>query len=182
MNRTTISACVFAVATSLGGCGAGEVEYGGAVHVTSPELVAVGPGIQVVADADEPLFYSDGAYWLYRASNWYRSDNDRSGFAPIEPVDVPVAVRTIDRPQMYVQYRRHVHREPWARARRPQERTSGHSQPAYPQPTDDPSPQPNAIPLPQVYPPTTPNTAPPQPNTIPPSTTPMPQRENLSTS
>src|SRR5439155_23656719 len=102
MKRTTISAYVFVVAASLGGCGAGEVEYGGEVHVTSPELVTVSPDVQVVADADEPLFYSDGAYWLYRDNNWYRSDNYRGGFARIEPVRVPVAVRTIDRPQMYV--------------------------------------------------------------------------------
>ena len=41
---------------------------------TSPELVAVGPDVQVVADADEPLFYADSYYWLYRDNMWLRSD------------------------------------------------------------------------------------------------------------
>jgi hypothetical protein len=103
-----ISALAFAVATSLAGCmGTGEVEYAGAVHVTSPELIVVSPGVQVVADADEPLFYSDGYYWLYRGGYWLRSDSYRGGFARVDVTYVPQRIRTIQQPQVYAQYRRH---------------------------------------------------------------------------
>lgn len=102
-----ISALAFAVATSLAGCmGTGEVEYAGAVHVTSPELIEVSPGVQVIADADEPLFYSDGYYWLYRGGTWLRSDSYRGGFVRVEIRYVPQRIRTIDQPQVYAQYRR----------------------------------------------------------------------------
>ena len=140
MKRTTVSACVFVVAASLAGCGAtGDVEYSGEVRVTSPELVAISPGVQVVEDADEPLFYADNNYWLYRDSTWYRSDSYRGGFARVDYTYVPSEIRTIDRPQVYVQYRRNMGRNnhndrDYARDRRPQERTQQYQQPTYQQP------------------------------------------------
>lgn len=103
-----VSAYVFVVAASLAGCApTGDVEYAGEVHVTSPELVTISPGVQVVADADEPLFYSDGMYWLYRDNGWYRSDSYRGGFARVEYSYLPQRIRVIEQPQAYVQYRRH---------------------------------------------------------------------------
>jgi hypothetical protein len=77
------------------------------VHVTSPELVTVSPGVEVVADADEPLFYADGYYWLYRDDTWLRSDSYRGGFVRVDFAYVPQPIRTIQRPQVYAQYRRH---------------------------------------------------------------------------
>lgn len=136
MKRTCISACVFAVAASLAGCMAtSEVEYAGAVRVTSPELVTISPGVQVIADADEPLFYSRGYYWLYRDGYWFRSDSYRGGFARIDLVYVPGELRVIDRPQLYVQYRRHLGRDRYARpAPQQQTRTPTYQTPTYQQP------------------------------------------------
>lgn len=117
MRAHRISAYVFAVAASLAGCtGTGDVRYAGEVRVTSPELIVLEPGVQVVADADEPLFFADGFYWLYRDGYWLRSSNYQRGFVRVELSYVPERVRGIERPQTYVQYRRHMGRTHHARA------------------------------------------------------------------
>jgi hypothetical protein len=116
MKLTRVSAYVFAVATSLAGCtGTGDVEYAGEVRVSSPELIEISPGVQVIADADEPLFYSDGTYWLYRDGYWLRSNDYRRNFARVQLTYVPQRIRSIERPQTYAQYRRHSGRNIEAR-------------------------------------------------------------------
>jgi len=139
MKPTRLSACVFAVAASLAGCMAtSEVEYAGSVRVTSPELVTISPGVQVIADADEPLFYSRGYYWLYRDGFWFRSDSYRSGFARIDTVYLPGELRVIERPQLYVQYRRHIGRDRFARPGNVQTRTQTYQTPTYQEPQPEP--------------------------------------------
>src|SRR5262245_33244430 len=126
MQRQRISICAFVGALSLASCyGTGDVEYSGEVRVTSPELVVLSPGVSVIADADEPLFYSDGYYYLYRDGYWLRSATFRSGFARVDFTYVPQRIRVIERPQMYVQYRRHMGRDRFARERQPQQRMPG---------------------------------------------------------
>lgn len=137
-----VSAYVFAVAASLAGCApTGDVEYAGEVHVTSPELVTISPGVQVVADADEPLFYSDGMYWLYRDNGWYRSDSYRGGFARVDYSYLPQRIRVIEQPRAYVQYRRHGEGR-YARDRQMQTRSQ--QSPTYQQPTQQVQQQPQA--------------------------------------
>lgn len=109
MTRTRVSACAVLVAASLAGCGSTrDVQYAGEVHVTSPELVQLGPGVQVIADADEPIFFTGGDYWLYRDGYWFRSNDYRSGYARIEYRAVPQELRDIDKPQLYVHYSRNA--------------------------------------------------------------------------
>ena len=60
-----------------------------------PDLVTVSPGVQVIADYDEPIFYSDGFYWRYDGGGWYRSTYYTGGWVYARP---PVAVLRIDRP------------------------------------------------------------------------------------
>jgi len=106
MKLTTLAG--WFIAAGLVGCaGTGEVEYSGGVAVASPDLVEVEPGVQVLADADAPVFYSDGAYWEYRDGMWYRSGYYDRGFARVDINYVPVRIRTIDNPRVYVHYRRH---------------------------------------------------------------------------
>src|ERR1044071_7099 len=65
-------------AAALAGCYAtGDVGYSASATYTSapgaaddgyaatPDLVTVQPGVQVVADYDEPVFFTDGFYWRY---------------------------------------------------------------------------------------------------------------------
>jgi hypothetical protein len=84
----------------------GRYEYG--VAVTSPELITVQPGVAVVADANAPLFYSDGYYWLYRDGYWARSPSYHGGFARVDVRVVPRRIRYISHPEGYAHYR-HSH-------------------------------------------------------------------------
>lgn len=140
------------------------MQYGAEVHVTSPELVAISPDVQVVADADEPLFYADGYYWLYRDSVWLRSDSYRGGFARVDVNIVPGTIRTIQQPVAYSHYRRHGGRA-YARPAQVQTRTQ------QPQPRPQQAPPPQQAPRPFEAPtepmPTSPTQKPPVPNPMP---------------
>src|SRR5215831_1076046 len=96
--RNLILGILIFVAT---GCAAtGEV--GVAYAAPAPDLVYVGPGVQVIADYDYPVFFSNGLYWRYDGGVWYRSRSYAGGWAVT--YDVPVAVRHVDRPAAYVHY------------------------------------------------------------------------------
>lgn len=187
MMRTRVSAYGFVVASTLAGCAShGEVEYAGGVQVASPELVEVSPGVMVIADANEPIFYSRGEYWLYRDGYWFQSNTYNRGFARVDFTAVPNEVRVIDRPQLYVHYRANLGRNRAARENEMRRRSQQQPQarpyeqrqqyPTEPQPTQ----QPNMPATPtQTYPspmpnrpganPTQPTTppAPNQPTTVP---------------
>ncbi len=67
-----------------------------------PDLVYAAPGVQVVADYNEPVFFTDGLYWRYSGGYWYRSPYYNRGWVTARP---PGAVLQIDRPQTYAHYR-----------------------------------------------------------------------------
>jgi len=73
------------------------------VDTYGPDLVDVGGGVQVIADYDEPVFYTDNYYWRFYGGTWYRSNAYNSGWVVYN--DVPYSVRRIDRPHAYVHYR-----------------------------------------------------------------------------
>jgi hypothetical protein len=97
----------FMLAASLGlgacaGSGTARVEYA-SVTVRSPELVTIDDDVYVLADADEPVFYADDSYWLYRDDRWYRSRSyDRDWVYVSSPSP---RVRRINEPTAYVRYR-----------------------------------------------------------------------------
>jgi len=72
--------------------------------VSRPSLVEIQPGVWVVAEYDRPVFYSDGLYWRYDGSYWYRSTYV-GGWNRVGVGVVPRAVVTIDRPTRYRNYR-----------------------------------------------------------------------------
>jgi hypothetical protein len=94
----------FLLTAALAAC-AGQAEVRYSSGASDPELVAMDtdPGVMVVANADEPVFYSDNSYWLYRDSHWYRSSSHRGGWARID--QAPEHLRRIDRPEAYVHFR-----------------------------------------------------------------------------
>ncbi len=104
------------VAAALGGC-TGEAQ----VAVTSPDLVEVQPGVQVVADADQPLFFVDGGYFMYRDGYWLRSDRYDRGFVRVNVV--PDRLREVREPQAYVHYRRGHNQAQLQQPREDQQRT-----------------------------------------------------------
>jgi hypothetical protein len=81
----------------------GAARVHGHAHVEPPQLVHVSPGVQVVYDYHEPVFYSDGFYWRYHSGVWYRSSYHSHGW--VRYSRVPRTIARIDRPQTYVRYR-----------------------------------------------------------------------------
>jgi hypothetical protein len=86
------------------GCATGEVGYTASVNATveTPDLVEVSPGVQVIADYDEPIFFSDGFYWRFYDGVWYRSSYYTGGWAFVDAP--PIAIVRIDRPTIYSHY------------------------------------------------------------------------------
>jgi hypothetical protein len=54
-----------------------------------PALVVVSPGIQVVPDFDEEVFFVDGYYWTRRDDAWYRTHDYKGGWVVVEHDHVP---------------------------------------------------------------------------------------------
>jgi hypothetical protein len=100
MHRKTLLLAILTAAL-LDGCAA-SAHVGGSASVTAPDLVYVSPGVQVIADYSEPIFYSDSYYWRFDGNVWYRSRAYTSGWVRYQ---APVAILRIDRPSAYVHYR-----------------------------------------------------------------------------
>ena len=78
------------------------VDYGGSAYVGTPQMEVVSPGVQVIADYDYPVFYSDGYYWRNDGGIWYRSGFYNRGWAV--SYNVPYGVRGIGHPEYYAHY------------------------------------------------------------------------------
>jgi hypothetical protein len=63
---------------------------------TPPTLAVIQPGVQVVVDHDEEVFYADHHYWVHRGGDWYRASHHSHAFAYVEQQRVPGALRTIE--------------------------------------------------------------------------------------
>ena len=114
-NSTLLSMLVSA---ALSGCAG--VAYTGTVAVETPDLVYVGPGVHVIADYDEPIFFADGFYWWYYGTTWYRSTYYTGGWIVASPPSVMLSIETHRyrhyRPIGYVSHHRPV---PSHRVQRP---------------------------------------------------------------
>jgi hypothetical protein len=91
------------LATSALGAGCVPYEVSGTAYYASPDLVTVSPGVEVVADYDYPVFYSNNAYWRYEGGVWYRSRWHDRGW--IHAGVVPGGIARIDHPWGYAHYR-----------------------------------------------------------------------------
>jgi hypothetical protein len=102
----------------LGGCIAtvgpdGRVAGGGghfmlALPAVLPPLIVVQPGVSVVSDIDDEVFYVDGYYWARQDRGWYRSHDHRSGWSPVEEHQVPLLI-VGSSPGQYRRYRGGAH-------------------------------------------------------------------------
>lgn len=114
MMKFMTGALVVALAFSTGGClvrGTGTV---GSAVVATPEplLVELDAGVWVIEDYDDPVFYTDGFFWLYRDDGWYRSSSHTGDWVRVQAA--PQVVVRLERPRQYVHYRA----EPGRRVRR----------------------------------------------------------------
>jgi hypothetical protein len=65
--------------------------------VVLPQLVVVSPGVQVVPDCDQEVFFVDGVYWARHDNGWYRSRSHRGGWALVGPRYVPARLAGMPR-------------------------------------------------------------------------------------
>ncbi len=57
-----------------------------------PPLVVVQPGVQVVQDFEQEIFFVGGYYWVRRDGYWYRAREPRARWYYVRPAAVPVAL------------------------------------------------------------------------------------------
>lgn len=69
----------------------------------APPMVEVEPGVQVIEDYDQPVFYSDNMYWRYDGGIWYSSRYHDRGWYRNDRV--PERVHHIDHVENYRHYR-----------------------------------------------------------------------------
>ena len=59
----------------------------------APPVVEVQPGVMVVRDYDEEVFFVDGRYWMrWGDGRWYRANDHRGGWVVVEPRVVPTPI------------------------------------------------------------------------------------------
>jgi hypothetical protein len=81
--------------------------------VVLPPMVVVQPGVQVVTDVDDEIYFVNGWYWARRGPYWYRTHDHRGHWVWVEPRTVPGALVSIP-PGQY----RHIRHEEWKRMER----------------------------------------------------------------
>jgi hypothetical protein len=91
----------------IAGCaGSGTVGYQATASYETapmPDMAYVSPGVQVIADYDEPVFYTDGYYWRYDTNGtWYRSNTWTGGWVY---ASAPRPLLSIQQPRTYIRYR-----------------------------------------------------------------------------
>jgi hypothetical protein len=99
MNKLTITLA----AVALGGCfatvddqgrmtGGGEATFTLGLPAVLPPLVVIQPGVSVVPDIDEEVFYADGYYWARRDGTWIRTQDHRSRWQRVDNRYVPAPI------------------------------------------------------------------------------------------
>src|SRR5438309_1576642 len=58
----------------------------------APALVEVEPGVQVVPEHEEEVFFHDGWYWHRREGHWWRSHDHQGHWEHVEMRVVPPAL------------------------------------------------------------------------------------------
>jgi hypothetical protein len=87
-----------------------QVQITMGLPVVLPPMVVVQPGVQVVTELDEEVYFVNGWYWVRRGPNWYRTHDHRGHWVWVEQGRVPVALVRIP-PGQY----RHIRHEEWKR-------------------------------------------------------------------
>lgn len=84
----TIALCLAAL-LGLPAVASAQVDIRINLPVVLPPLVVVSPGVQVVPEAEDEVFFTNGWYWVRRDGDWYRSRTHRSGWVVVPVRSVP---------------------------------------------------------------------------------------------
>jgi hypothetical protein len=94
----------FATVGPDGQTASGQATFTLALPTVLPPLIVVEPGVSVVSDMDQEVFYSDGYYWARQDRGWYRSRDHRQGWVVVEDRYVPAPIARSP-PGQYRRYR-----------------------------------------------------------------------------
>src|SRR5512133_1741408 len=61
----------------------------------APPMVVIQPGVQVVENYHEEVFFTGGWYWVRRGPYWYRARRPGVTFMPVQPRYVPARLVSI---------------------------------------------------------------------------------------
>jgi hypothetical protein len=104
VSRLLTLGLVAGLASAAGGCVVrGGVTYRAHAGYHQPDMVMISPGVYVVTDHDDSVFFHDNYYWRYHNGYWYRSTYHNHGWVAWR--NPPSVVVRIDRPNGYVRYR-----------------------------------------------------------------------------
>lgn len=113
MNKTLKIVFSLAIASAVAAAALAPSPARAEVHVNidvglpvAPPLVVVQPGVQVVENWHEEVYFASGWYWVRRDGGWYRARHPRAAFAWCAPRRVPVSLVRMP-PGQYVRYQRH---------------------------------------------------------------------------
>jgi hypothetical protein len=81
-----------------------------------PPLVQVEPGVRVVQDYDEEIFFTRGYYWVQHDGSWYRARDHRGTWYLVRPGRLPPQLVRHE-PGRYRRWQHDDHRS-WPDARR----------------------------------------------------------------
>ena len=70
-----------------------------------PPLVVVEPGVQVVEDYDEEVYFVSDYYWVRRGPRWYRTKDHHGGWVVVDGPGVPASIVRVPEGK----YRRYKH-------------------------------------------------------------------------
>jgi hypothetical protein len=104
MNVLGLAALLIAVPTA----GSAQVQTHVSIGIGFPEpppLVVVSPGIQVVPEYEEEVFFVNSWYWVRRDGSWYRTRDWHGGWAPVRRGWVPANLMRVP-PGRYRHYYR----------------------------------------------------------------------------
>jgi hypothetical protein len=93
MRTALFAALLLGAAFALPSPAAAQVDV--QIHLglpVSPPLVVVQPGVQVVENYQDEVFFHSGWYWVRRPPYWYRARAPQAAFALVEPRHVPRAL------------------------------------------------------------------------------------------
>ncbi len=106
MRKLTLTLALVALVAPAAALAQAHVSIQVGLPVSLPPLVVVEPGVRVVQDLGEEVFFVDGFYWARRGDCWYRARDHRARFTYAEPRWVPATLFRIP-PGQY----RHWHGE-----------------------------------------------------------------------
>ena len=73
-----------------------------------PAVVVVAPGVHVVPDHDDEVFFVDRAYWCRRDGRWFKAHDHRGHWVVVEEKRVPKGLRKLE-PGKYKRYKAKKH-------------------------------------------------------------------------